>query len=82
MWPCYVPHLRDYAGLLPRVIKFVRCCGGSTRFGRRMHNKAGIVAEVMKSFCQKAEVAVPEKLVRANGEVGVEKDFQGIGRIM
>ena len=34
MWPCYVPHLRDYAGLLPRVIKFVRYCGGSTRFGR------------------------------------------------
>ena len=34
MWPCYVPHPRDYAGLLPRVIKFVRYCGGSTRFGR------------------------------------------------
>ena len=41
-----------------------------------MHNKAGIVAEVMKSFCQKAEVAMPEELVRADGEVGVEKDFQ------
>ena len=34
MWPFYVPHLRDYAGLLPRVIKFVQYCGGNTRFGR------------------------------------------------
>ena len=24
MWPCYVPHLRDFEGLLPRVIKFVQ----------------------------------------------------------
>lgn len=47
-----------------------------------MDDEKGVVAEVMKSFCQKAEVAVPEKLVRGNGEVGVEKDFQGIGRIM
>jgi hypothetical protein len=41
-----------------------------------MHDENGIVAEVTKGFCQKAEVAMPEKLVRANGEVGVEKDFQ------
>jgi len=86
MWPYFAPNLaslgRSFEGLLPRVIKFVRCCGGSTRFGRRMHNKAGIVAELTKGLCQKAEVAVPEKLVRGNGEVGVEKDFQGIGRIM
>ena len=78
MWPCYVPHLRDYAWLLPRLIKFVRYCGGSTRFGRRMHDKVGIVAEFTEGFCQKAEVAVPEKLVGADGEVGVEKDFQAV----
>ena len=65
-----------YAGLLPRVIKFVRYCGGSTRLGRRMHDKVGIVAEGAESFGQKAEVAMSEKLVRADGEVGVEKDFQ------
>ena len=47
-----------------------------------MHDKVGFVAEVTESFCQKAEVAVPEELVRADGEVGVEKDFQGIGRVM
>jgi uncharacterized radical SAM superfamily Fe-S cluster-containing enzyme len=41
-----------------------------------MHDEKGVVAEVTKSFCQKTEVAVPEKLVRADGEVGVEKDFQ------
>ena len=41
-----------------------------------MHYKVGIVAEVTKGFCQKAEVAVPEELVRADGEVGVEEDFQ------
>ena len=34
------------------------------------------MAEVAKSFGQKAEVAVSEKLVRADGEVGVQKDFQ------
>ncbi len=43
-----------------------------------MHDEVGIVAEVTEGFCQKAEVAVPEKLVRADGEVGVEKDFQGL----
>jgi hypothetical protein len=40
-----------------------------------VHDKVGIVAEIPECFCQKAEVAVPEKLVRADGEVGVEKDF-------
>ena len=34
------------------------------------------MAEVTKGFCQKSEVAVPEELVGADGEVGVEKDFQ------
>ena len=87
MWrPCFVPRpafaghfytwLREFEGLLPRVIKFVRYCGGSSRFGRRMHGKVGIVSEVAESFCQKAEVAVPEELVRADGEVCVEEDFQ------
>jgi len=41
-----------------------------------MHNKAGIVAEITKSFCQKAKVTLPEKLVGMNGQVGVEEDFQ------
>jgi hypothetical protein len=41
-----------------------------------MHDEVGIVAEVTKSFCQKAKVAMPKELVGANGEVGVEKDFQ------
>ena len=36
------------------------------------------MAEVTEGFGQKAEVAVPEKLVRANGEVGVEEDFQAV----
>jgi hypothetical protein len=39
-----------------------------------MHDEVGIVAKVTEGFCQKAEVAVPEKLVMANGEVGVEED--------
>ena len=43
-----------------------------------MHNKVGIVAEFTKSFCQKAEVAMPEKLGGVNGQVGVEEDFQNI----
>ena len=87
MWrPYFVPRpafagyvctwLRDSEGLLPRLLKFVRYCGGSTRFGRRMHDKVGFVTKVTKGFCQKAKVAVPEKLVGADGEVGVEKDFQ------
>ena len=43
-----------------------------------MDDEKGIVAEVTKGFCQKAEVAMPEKLVGADGEVGVEKDFQAV----
>ena len=41
-----------------------------------MHDEKGVVAEYTKSFCQKAEVAVPEKLIGADSKVGVEKDFQ------
>jgi len=41
-----------------------------------MHGKAGVVAEVTESLCQKTKVTVPEKLVGADGEDGVEKDFQ------
>ena len=41
-----------------------------------MHDKVGFVAEVTEGFCQKTKVAMPEKLVMADGEVGVEKDFQ------
>jgi hypothetical protein len=41
-----------------------------------MHDEEGVVAEVTKGFCQKAEVAVPEKLVRANGEIGIKENFQ------
>jgi len=41
-----------------------------------MYDEEGVVAEVTEGFCQKAEVAVPEELVGADGEVGVEKDFQ------
>ena len=37
------------------------------------------MAEVTKSFCQKAKVAVPEKLVGVNGQVGIEEDFQEVG---
>ena len=42
-----------------------------------MYDQVGFVAEVTEGFCQKAEVAVPEELVKANGEIGVEKNFQG-----
>jgi hypothetical protein len=80
MWPYFAPNLaslgRSFEGLLPRVIKFVRSSKGGTRFGRRMHDEKGIVAERAEGLGQKAEIAVPEKLVRAYGEVGVEKDFQ------
>jgi len=31
-----------------------------------------------KAFVRKAEVAMPEELVMADGEVGVEEDFQNI----
>ena len=41
-----------------------------------MDDEVGVVAEVTKGFCQKAEVAMPEKLVGADSKVGVEKDFQ------
>jgi hypothetical protein len=51
---------------------------GGSWFGRRVDDEKGVVAEVTESFCQKAEVAVPEKLVRADSEVGVEEDFQNI----
>ena len=44
-----------------------------------MHDEVGIVAEVTEGFCQKAEIAVPEKLIGADSKVGVEKDFQGSG---
>jgi len=47
-----------------------------------MYDKVGFVAEVTEGFCQKAEVAVPEELVGVDGEIGVEKNFQGIGRVM
>ena len=30
----------------------------------------------MEGFGQKAEIAVPEELIGADGEVGVQKDFQ------
>ena len=36
------------------------------------------MAEIPEGFGQKTEIAVPEKLVRADGEVGVEEDFQNI----
>jgi len=41
-----------------------------------MHDKVGFVAEVTKGFCQQAKVTLPEELVRTDGEVGVEEDFQ------
>ena len=44
-----------------------------------MHDEVGIVAEVAESFCQKAEVAMPKELVRADGEVGVEENLQAVG---
>ena len=40
-----------------------------------MDDEVGVVAEVTKGFCQKAEVAMPEKLVGADSKVGVENDF-------
>ncbi len=44
-----------------------------------MDDEVGFVAEVAEGFGQKAEVAVPEELVRVDGEVGVEKVFQESG---
>ena len=34
------------------------------------------MAELPECFCQKAEVAMPEELIRADSKVGVEEDFQ------
>ncbi len=45
MWPYFVPQLRDFEGLLPSVIKFVRYCGGGAGFGRRVYDEEGVVAE-------------------------------------
>jgi hypothetical protein len=45
-----------------------------------VYDKVGFVAEGTEGFGQKAEVAVPEKLVRADGEVCVEEDFQESAR--
>jgi hypothetical protein len=44
-----------------------------------MHDKVGFVAEVAEGFCQKTKVAMPEELIGADGEVGVEEDFQEVG---
>ena len=44
-----------------------------------MHDEKGVVAEFTEGFCQKAEVAVPEKLVGADGEIGVEENLQAVG---
>jgi hypothetical protein len=41
-----------------------------------VNNKVGFVAEIPECFCQKTKVAVPEKLVGADGEVGVEENLQ------
>ena len=38
------------------------------------------MAEATEGFGQKAEVAVPEKLVGVNGQVGVEQDIHGPDR--
>jgi hypothetical protein len=43
-----------------------------------MYDEVGFVAEVTEGFGQKTKVAMPEKLVRADGKVGVEEDFQEI----
>ena len=45
-----------------------------------MYDQVGIVTKVTKGFCQQAKVAVPEELVGADGEVGVEEDFQESAR--
>ena len=51
-----------------------KAIGGITR--KEGVNGATCLAGVTEGFSQKAEVAVPEKLVGENGKVGVEKDFQ------
>ena len=47
-----------------------------------MDDEKGVVSEVTEGFCQKTKIAVPEKLVGVNGQVGVEEDFQGIVCLM
>ena len=60
------------------MIEFVRYCFGWGWLGRWVNNEVGIVAKVTEGFAQKAEVAVPEKLFRADSKVGVEEDFQAV----
>jgi hypothetical protein len=43
-----------------------------------MYDKVGLVAEIPECFCQKTEVAMPKEPVSADGEVGVEENFQEI----
>ena len=50
--------------------------GGITR--KEGANGATCLAEVTEGFGQKAEVAMPKEPVSADGEVGVEQDFQEI----
>ena len=69
---------RSFEGLLSTVFCFVRYCFGWVWPGRRMYDKVGLVAEIPECFCQMAEDAAPEKLVRTDVEVGVEKNFQEI----
>ena len=47
-----------------------------------MYDQVGFVAEVTEGFCQKAKVAMPEKLIGADGEVGIEEDFQEVGTLI
>ena len=51
-----------------------KAIGGITR--KEGVNGATCLAGVTEGFSQKAEVAVPEKLLRGNIEVGVEENFQ------
>ena len=69
---------RSFEGLLSTVFCFVRYCFGWVWPGRRMYDKVGLVAEIPECFCQKTEVAMPKEPVSADGEVGVEKNFQEI----
>lgn len=41
-----------------------------------MHTKQGFVAEGAKGLGEKTKITMPEELVGADGEVGVEKNFQ------
>jgi hypothetical protein len=71
-------------GFFPAVVG--RACARMLDFRwgitRRVYDEEGVVAEITEGFGQKAEVTVPEELVGADSEVGVEENFQGIGRIM